>query len=106
MNIGDVEWTDDPGWHGYSQHAELSGSLRLQVIDGCEVPDDPEAARPCWYVEGGDDASGWGVLASGKADNMTAARIAAYDGWRRWAREQAEAAGLTDPVEPEVGGGG
>lgn len=88
-----VEWFDDPGWSGYSQLAQLPGGLRLQVIDGCEVPGDPDAALPFWYVEGGDDACGWGVLASGKADNMTAARFAAYDAWREWAKAQAEAAG-------------
>ena len=93
MNICDVEWFHEPDWSGHSQLAQLPGNVRLQVIDGCEVPGDPEAARPFWYVEGGDDASGWGVLASGKADTMTAARVAAYDGWRRWAREMAESAG-------------
>lgn len=46
--------------------------------------------------------------AEGKEPAEFKAKLAAVEAWRRWAREQAIAAGfvVTDPVELEVGGEG
>ena len=64
-----------------------------------------------WSVETHGDGRGpgdWSTMASGEEPGIESAKLAAVEAWRRWAREQSEAAGfiVTDPVEPEVGGDG
>lgn len=80
----------DPHWYDsdYSLIADMTPLVTLSV--------EGDATGYEWAVNAHGDGRGagdWSTMASGEAPGIESAKLAAVEAWRRWAREQAEAAG-------------